>query len=243
MINNKKCPEKFVDVFEKALSFFPELENVSIVVHEMPFYGVQHTTRAYPPIVILHWPKSKWTFPIVINKNRNINIPFSDLTEEQQIGILAHELSHVTKYINFSRRDILWFSVKYALNKEFVRKIEKETDLKVIEKGAGVYLLKERIHASYFRLNNPYPEVEDTYITQIDLVENLKKYPNLYSENDINTFVSQLENVKNEGKISHLPPKVSISRKIKHSVKTIIGFIPGFVEMFYIITIKKIHLH
>lgn len=206
LLDNKKCPDKFLEVFKKALSFFPELENTSIFVHEMPFYGVQHTTRAYPPLVILHWPKSKWTFPIVINKNKNINIPFSNLTREQQVGILAHELSHITMYINFSRRDILYFSIKYALNKEFVRKIERETDLRVIEKGAGIYLLKERIYASIYRENNPYPEVQDTYITQIELIENFKKYPNLYSQEDINDFISQLENIKKEGKISCLPP-------------------------------------
>jgi hypothetical protein len=36
--------------------------------------------------------------------------------------------------------------------------------------------------------------------------------------------------------------KMSLSRKIKHTIKTIFGFIPEFIKMFYIITIKKIHI-
>ena len=239
LMYHKKSPEIFLKPFLKALSYFPELHNTYIFIRETPFYGVQHTLRSYPPLVTLHWRKSKWAYPIVINKNKNINVPFHTLTFDQQVGFLVHELSHTSYYINFNRREIVKFAIKYAFNKNFVKKIEKETDLRVIEKGGGIYLFLERIFLLDWRKNNPYPETEDTYITPIELIENMKKYPNLYSKKEIEMYTIKLKEIKEE---IYSPSHISISRKIKHSLKTILGFVPGFFLMFYIITIKKVHL-
>ena len=239
--NIKKAPDKFKNVFLEALSYFPELDNTFVFLYEMPFFGVQHTSRSYPPLVILHWPKRKWVFPIVINKNKNINLPFENLNFEQQVGILSHELSHLAAYVNFSRRKILAFSIKYLFSKKFVRKIEQETDLRAIKNGAGIYLLDERIFSFEYRMNNPYPEVEDTYMSPREIIECLKRYPSLYDKGKIESYDIKLKNIKNNNLLV-VPSCITFSRKVKHILKTIIGFIPGFMGMFYIITIKKIHL-
>jgi len=242
VMHRKKSPDKFLKAFEEALSYFPELHDVFILVQETPFFGVQHTLRSYPPLTVLHWPRSKWVYPIVVNKNKDVNISFYNLTFKQQVGSLMHELAHTSYYVNLDRRDMLLFSIKYAFSKEFVRKLEKKADLKVVEKGGGVDLVLERIFSLDWRADNPYPEIKDTYILPNDLIENLKKYPDLYSKKEIQMCIYKLEKVKNKIKIIRLPLHISILRKITHSVKTIFGFFPGFILMFYIITIKKTHL-
>ena len=69
----KKAPDIFLEPFRKALSYFPELRDIFVFVHETHLFGVQHTLRAYPPLTVLHWRKSKWVYPIVINQNKDIN--------------------------------------------------------------------------------------------------------------------------------------------------------------------------
>ena len=153
-----------------------------------------------------------------------------------------HELSHIFTYANFSRREILKFSFFYAVDKEFVRKIEKETDLEAIKRGAGIYLLEDRIELFNFRISKPYPETEDTYIVLDEIIENLKEYPDLYSKESIEAESFKIQKLKEQIKKNSLPDHISISRKLKHTYKTIFGFIPEFIKMFYVITIRKTHL-
>lgn len=61
----------------------------------------------------------------------------------------------------------------------------------------------------------------------------------MYNKNDIKRLI--LEKEKKE-KLLNRKKNISFLRKIKHSLKTIFGFIPEFIKMFYLITIKKIHL-
>ena len=46
IMHKKKSPEIFLEAFQKALSYFPELHDVYILVHETHLFGVQHTLRA-----------------------------------------------------------------------------------------------------------------------------------------------------------------------------------------------------
>lgn len=239
---NKKIPDSISEAFSLALSFYPELSDKFIFIHETIFKGVQHTSRAYPPILNLNKKKSEWIYTIVINKSQNINTFFHNLSFNQRVGLLAHELSHIVAYNLFSRRKMVVFSIKYALNKKFVRRVEKETDLRVIARGAGKHLFMERIDLFKFQINNPYPYTEDIYIGPNELLENLKKYPNIYSDKDIEECINKLKSV--EGEISSLDfsSYISFSRKFKHSAKIIFAFFPEFMELFYMVVIKKRHL-
>lgn len=236
--HNKKCPPDLMAGFRKALSFFPELQNTFIFIHEMSFYGVQHTVRSYPPYVILHWPKSKWVYPIILNKTRGISINFHDLSFDEQVGLLAHELAHISDFIKFSRYDIMKFTFKYAFNKNFVKNLEEKTDTKTIAKGAGIYLMKWRLYAFKARLEKPYREMADTYMTPDQILIKMKTFPNFYPEKVISNFRADINNLNINKKIH----EISFSRNIKHSIKTIFDFLIQFVKMFYLIPIKRFHL-
>ncbi len=238
---NKKIPDEFLLAFKQALNHFSKLSDKNIFIYETPFVGVQHASRAYPPVISLGFRKSKWVYPIVVNQRRDIKIFFQSLSLEQKIGLLAHELSHVFVYSNFSRLGMIIFCIRYAFNKNFVRKIEKETDLRVVANGAGKCLFMERIAVFKFRRNKPYPETEDTYISPAELLDNLKKYPELYSEADLAECLDEFKLIEEELKYLKLPMRISASRKMKHSLKTLIAFLPEFCKIFYIVLIEKIY--
>jgi hypothetical protein len=164
----KKSPQKFKSVFEKALSCFPELHDTYVWIHEKSLFGVQHTLRAYPPFVVLHWPKKKWVYPIVINKNKTKNLSFYNLTQDEQVGLILHELSHISVYIKCTRMDIAkYYMYKYSTNKVWVRRNgEGDGYESIYEKGGGrvtrtvydfifdnsvskISILKQKIHICY----------------------------------------------------------------------------------------------
>ena len=242
LMHNKKVPVIFLDAFVVALKYFPELIDKYIFIYETPFSGVQHTSRAYPPILNLFISRKKWVYSIVINKNQDINIAFYKLSLEKQVGLLAHELSHSLAYSNYSRWKMIIFSFKYALSKKFVKIIEKETDLRVIEKGAGKHLFKERIDIFKFRKDNPYSDTDDIYIGPNELLDNLKKYPSLYSQSDINECLNVLKEVEKDIGPLDLSKGISFNQEIRHVFKTIIAFVPEFVELLYVVIIKKSYL-
>lgn len=227
--------------FMKALVYFPELQNTYIFIRETNFKGVQHTVRAYPPMVTVFCKISNWVYPIDINKNTKINIPFDSLTPEQQIGLFLHEFSHISEYVKFSRSMMFRFSFLYFLNKKFVRRTEHETDIKVIEKGAGFYLLSFRIHQLSIRMKNPYSETGDTYLTAQEIITYMKNMPDIYSVSELKNYEDTLTSIviNNQEVVSN--PKISFYREITHSFKTAYTFIPILFQMIYIINIKKIH--
>jgi hypothetical protein len=71
---------------------------------------------------------------------------------------------------------------------------------------------------------------------------NLKKYPNLYTEKDLEECLVELRLFELESKVSDFISDILLTRKIKHSLKIILAFVPEFIEMFYIIIIKRKHL-
>ncbi len=239
VLKDKKKSDEFLFAFQQALKYFPELASKQVFIYQTSFFGIQHASRAYPPLLIPGHLKSRWIYPIVINKRQEIKTFLKTLSEEQKIGLIAHELSHTLAYSRLSTLGVLLFAMKYAISKEFVRKIERETDLRVIKRGAGKFLFLERIAVFKFRENKPYPETEDTYISPVKILANLKKYPNLYHVQDLRICAQQLQPLIKDIKSSRLPFRISTSRKIKHSLKTIIAFFPEVFKTFYLVLIKK----
>lgn len=237
----KKFPTRMKSEFIEALNYFPELKDTYIFIREAAFSGVQHTVRAYPPLVTFFCKKSDWVYPIDINKNTKINIPFDALSKEQKIGLFLHEFSHISTYITFSRLKMFIFSFLYFFNKKFVRKIEHETDIKVLEKGAGFYLLTFRIQQLLVRIQKPYSETQDTYLTPKDIIFHMKKMPSLYKEDEIQKYEKKLNDIGFDTQNIRSVPKISFYRKISHSFKTAYTFFPVILQMFYIINIKKVH--
>jgi len=217
----------------KALEFFPELSGKRIMIYESSFFGVQHTSRAYPPVINFFGKKSNWIYVVAVNKRRRIWKFFQSLSFEQKVGLFAHELSHLSYYSRRSRCGLIFFSLAYAFSKKFVRKIEKETDFYVVAKGAGKYLFGERITLCHFWESHPYPETEDTYIHPRELLAEMKKYPDFYPFQDLPIYTDALATVNREPQRPGGYFKgISVRRKFKHSLRTIVAFFPELIKLF-----------
>ncbi|MEY4926506.1 MAG: hypothetical protein RI894_942 [Bacteroidota bacterium] len=118
-----------------ALSYYPELRDVSI---RFKFKNIKTTMQARPTTTSILNAKKKRVYTIFIDKKiinrRGVNImtaPFN-----AQIGILGHELAHISDYESCSNVGILRFGFDY-LDKRKKKNIEHYTDLITVAHGLG----------------------------------------------------------------------------------------------------------
>jgi hypothetical protein len=151
----KNIPEKYEDVILTALSHFPELKETRINFllkrkHPVP-YGTSPSLKT-----IFSAPQDR-EYDLSILEHADPPMFYSlfkNLTRESQLGVLAHELSHVVLYNSCNRSELVKFLMMYPFP-EFKRKIEQTADMQAIIHGFGKELLE---HAIYIRCIPGYVE-------------------------------------------------------------------------------------
>jgi len=230
---HKRVPKHLEEVFYQTLAFYPELKETYIIVVENKFYGIQHTLRAYPPLLsLLHKRKSR-VYPIVINTNRDIPISFYNLSKEQQQGIFAHEMAHIVEYRGLTPLQVISFCLHFAFSKKFTCEMEQRVDKIAIAKGCGEYLLAQRIFFAQENKDQAHSEyVDHVYLNPKEIQQEMKKYPDIYPDIKDNTT-------------QNLKPKTSNTTKPfpkrKHILQTIRAFTIAIVEMMRLIYIQRMH--
>lgn len=115
-----------------ALSFFPELRNTAIRFEAKKI----KTTMSTRPHVGKFLLKDR-TYIIYINSHAKEigGVSFNELGLQEQIGIIAHELSHIVDYENRNPMSMIQCGLYYTFFKNYHRSLERSTDLLVIQKG------------------------------------------------------------------------------------------------------------
>lgn len=141
----------FVDKVELpaliALSFFPELKHTKITFE----YKSIKTTMATRPHIGKFLMRDR-SYIIYINTEAKQKgaVSFDELGLHEQIGIIAHELSHIVDYENRRTLSLIQCGIFYSMFKHYHRKLERETDLLVVKKG----LAKQLYSFSNYVLNH-----------------------------------------------------------------------------------------
>lgn len=122
-----------------ALTFFPELKNTTI---NFEYKDIKTTMSARPNINSLLTDDRAYVIYINVNAKLKGAVSFSELGLQEQIGIIAHELSHIKDYENRSTFSLIQCGIYYSIFKHYHRNLERETDMMVIKKGLGHQLFK-----------------------------------------------------------------------------------------------------
>ena len=152
--NHKKIQTEITPQVLLALSFYPELSDTKIIFR----YRKRKTPLSSRPRIWSTFRKRKnRTYIITISTKSNTKLTpilFSNLTYNAQIGVLGHELGHITEYKNKDTWQLLGLYLR-LLNAENVNEFEFKTDRTCIEHGLG-YQLHE--WSQYVRLALDVPE-------------------------------------------------------------------------------------
>lgn len=141
MENNKIFVDKYKGQCLKALSFYPELKYVNIEFKES---GIGTTLAARPILLSFFNTDYERKYEVIFNNAKDCEVPFSELPEEGQIGILGHELAHILDYETKSFGQLLVTGCFY-INAHSIRNYERGIDLVTVERGLG-----EKLYDAYY---------------------------------------------------------------------------------------------
>jgi hypothetical protein len=135
----------FIADYEKqmliALSYFPELEDTKI---KFRLKNRETPLATRPTVVSMFRSAKKRTYIITISRKSTnyLNaIVFENLNYNAQIGVLGHELCHVSDYLNKGLGKMFNVVFIEIFSKKAVDKFEFNTDLNCINHGLGYQLL------------------------------------------------------------------------------------------------------
>ena len=166
--DNKEIPKEFEKPIRTALAYFPELHNVHIIFRVQKAYTPLSTRPGFASMVKR---KNHRTYIITIS-NKTIDtlshLLYQNLTFEEEVGIMGHELSHV---VDFNSKNLLQSARNGIghLSKKYVDKMEYNTDRICIMHGLGKYLeaysrhVRETMHVHYWRGVDHVDEPNDSH--------------------------------------------------------------------------------
>jgi hypothetical protein len=117
-----------------ALEFYPELANARI---QFKYKPIKQTMNSRPAPGNIFRRKAHRHYTIIVNNNKGKHkgLPFEELSFNIKIGWLGHELAHICEYETINNWETFWFALKYISSKQFIRKVERNTDLITIQHG------------------------------------------------------------------------------------------------------------
>lgn len=130
--------EKFCEHLEYTGKFFPELEGVKIEVRRKKITTMM-AARPKRNFLLHSQQNRKYVLLITDKYDMNADSIYNILSYCAINGVLGHELSHIVDYSHKSNTELLFFGIKYVLNR---KKIESYTDMLAIEHGFGPGLVE-----------------------------------------------------------------------------------------------------
>jgi hypothetical protein len=140
---------------QQALQFYPELKHLNITFKYKP-KKTPFTCKPQLLSTLFKPAKRKYVIIISTQSNNYLNSIIKDsLSYNAQVGVIGHELSHITEF-NSKRT---WFFILHGikhLSKKYIDTHEYNTDYRCIQHGMGKYLLawskevREKLNVSSF---------------------------------------------------------------------------------------------
>jgi hypothetical protein len=171
----KKLPRGYGLQALLALSQYPALKDIAI---EFVYQETDSTACCRPVFQTMHLSARERTYRVIISKKiRRSKEPvrFNNLDFNIQVGILGHELAHVTCFLEKSAFEMAELGIRYITDNAFKRSIEVDTDMLAIKHGFGHQLLEYALIIE--DLQQRFPEDEyyksyfDFYMTAAEIVE------------------------------------------------------------------------
>ena len=153
---NKEIPGQYTKPILTALSHFPELKDIHIVF----VVRRQYTPLTTKPDLVSVFKRKNYRTYIITISNQTIDtlkrLLFQNLTFEEQVGVIGHELSHVVDFDSKNFPQTIAIGVGH-LSKKYIDRMEFNTDRICVMHGLGKYLeaysthVRETMHVHNWR--------------------------------------------------------------------------------------------
>lgn len=160
---NHTIPNSIAKEVSKALSYYPELSDVSIIfkfkknikkstMQAQPLFGSFFKSRKHRSYVVRISEKIKIA---------NREFKTEDIPEDVMVGWIGHELGHIMDYQNMSNSQLMWFGINYLLSDKHIVEAERAADTFAVSHGMADYIVATK----NFILN--HADIEETYKLRI----------------------------------------------------------------------------
>jgi hypothetical protein len=178
---NKILPNGYENQALIALSHFPELKEVKI---EFRFENLRNSAlMSRPSLTSVFFPWIEKEYIILIsNQDDNPLLRrclLKNLPYNAQIGVMAHELSHITGYMQKKSYQLFFEFFKYEFSDEYFNELENKTEINVIDHGLGYQLLSWSEFQYFIKVRMGLGQA---YLSPESVKIQIKKNP-AYSEN------------------------------------------------------------
>ena len=175
---NKKIPKVIEKEVLKALSFYPELQSVSI-----NFVFKQNIKKS----VMQAQPRIETMFNKKENRGYNINIsslfklthtaiPIHQIPADIMIGWIGHELGHIMDYHNRDIFLMIRFGFGYLFSTKYIQQAERVADTFAVTHGLGNYIIQTKnFILNHAELPEKYKQkIARLYLSPDDIVEQVR---------------------------------------------------------------------
>lgn len=186
---NKIIPAVYETQILIALSYFPELKNTSI---EFRLKKTNTPLSSRPTLTGLLQSAKKRKYIITISEETNPGLEpvlLKKLNFNAQVGVLGHELSHVSDYVTKGFSKMTNLLLIEIFSKKKVDKFESGTDHICINHGLGFQLLdwsksvRENLKIDYWRgANNLKNKAMDERYLNPETIIQIMKQNQLYQQ-------------------------------------------------------------
>ena len=175
---NKKFPKVMENEILRALSFYPELQNVPI-----DFVFKQNIKKsvmqAQPKIGTMFSNGNHRGYQINISalfKLTHTAIPIHQIPHDILIGWIGHELGHIMDYHNRNIFGMIRFGFGYLFSTKYIQQAEKVADTYAVTHGLGAYIIKTKnFILNHAELPEKYKQkIARLYLSPDDIVEQVR---------------------------------------------------------------------
>jgi hypothetical protein len=172
---NKSIPEYIKKEAKIALSFYPELNEVSIEF-KLTKNMNSSVMKAQPKFMSLFKSKNKREYIILMSRHFDIKkreLHTSHIPQEVLIGWLGHELGHIMDYHNRSSINLIGFGIGYLFSNSFVRKAEIAADRYAVRHHMKDYILATKDYIlNHTELSDRYKKkIKRLYVSPEQVLE------------------------------------------------------------------------
>ena len=139
--NKKQYPLQFEKQILVAFSFYPELKNIPILFRIRTRHTALNTRATWPGV--FESPRKRHFVITISDSSEAMLMPlmFKNVSFNAQVGVMGHELAHVTDFLSMTTGQIIMHAVK-NVSANYIDRFEYNTDAICIEHGLGYQLLE-----------------------------------------------------------------------------------------------------
>jgi hypothetical protein len=183
--SSKHFSKKWENQSRIALSYFPELKGIHIGFVEKVRSAPLATTPTFRSLFRRH---EKRTYKVIISRKTLKmldSILLKNLSFDAQVGVIGHELSHITDMKRFGFFGFIKHAFHYTFSRSYGDRFEFGTDRICIQHGMGLYLLawsrevRKKLHKKQFFQEKSTDDMPERYMNPETILKEMEKMKTL----------------------------------------------------------------